>query len=585
MSSPLRLLAALALPSLALADDVPRQDPEAFTASGQVSGSLLPGLDEPLRFAVIGDFGSSGAPLAAVSAMMRGWDPDFIVSTGDNNYGPLDSDADSNPNLPGAQNTWESNVGAYFGPYLLGRDDHKFPLQQAPSQRFFPTVGNHDSAPDYANGGTIDDYLDYFHLNPNGPPRLPTDRGAVHTPEVSYYAVRQGPLDLFVLDGDVPLRPDLIAAQKAWLTATATASTARWKIAVFHQPPITSSYRASSTWMLWDELKLVDVILCGHDHFYERLDYFGTPLFITGAGGLSLYPFRDPPHERSLFRNNTIHSALLITADLSFLRLESRGFSLITQQESLLETTTLGSPTPVENSHTYSFFTEAGETIELRSATPPPLSSPPLSPSLELRTPSGLPLIPDHLTSPDGRNSDLAHLSTHTGRWQVNISAAAPGSGAYLLHLATISPRPDYPAWSASLPPDQNKPTDDPDHAGYSNLLEYALQSNPTQPDFPLATSAPDLRLDPANPEAPLTFSFELPSPLPPGLSYQVQAASSPAGPWQTLAWRPPLADWQALPDLAILSTSPRPGTRRTSLSLPLDSPRRFFRLAVSTNR
>ena len=107
----------------------------------------------------------------------------------------------------------------------------------------------------------------------------------MHHPEVSYYAVRQGPVDIFVLDGDVPNRPDLIAEQKSWLTTQATSSTARWKLAVFHQPPLTSSFRAAASWMTWDERKLVDAILCGHDHFYERLDYFGTPLFITGAGG------------------------------------------------------------------------------------------------------------------------------------------------------------------------------------------------------------------------------------------------------------------------------------------------------------
>ncbi len=580
----LRLLAALAFPSLALADEVPGPDSAAFTASGQVSGILLPGLEEPLRFAVVGDFGLSGVPLASVSSMMRRWDPDFIVSTGDNNYGPLDSDADSNPALPGAQNSWESNVGAFFGDYLLGREDRKFPLQQAPTQRFFPTVGNHDSAPDPSNGGTIDDYLDYFHFNPTGQARLPTDRNAVHSSEVSYYAVRQGPVDLFVLDGDVPLRPDLIAAQRAWLSASVAASTARWKLAVFHQPPLTSGYRAAASWMLWDELKLVDAILCGHDHFYERLDYFGTPLFISGAGGQYLYAFRDPPHPRSLFRSNSLYSALLVTADQSFLRLESRGVSLSTQEETLLETTTLGSPEPVVNHHTYRFFAESGETIALRSATPPPLSSPPLAPSLDLIPPSGLPLIPDHLSSPDGRNSELSHLSSQTGSWQVKISASAPGRGAFLLQLAILSPLPDYARWSASLPPSQADPTADPDRDGCSNLLEYALQSNPAQPGFPADGAWQGLRLHRPSPDGPLTLSFDLPSPLPPGLSYQIEAAPDLQGPWQALAWRAPFADWQGADALPILTSSPRPGTRRCSLALPPTSTRHFFRLAVSRN-
>ena len=76
--------------------------------------------------------------------------------------------------------------------------------------------------------------------------------------------------------------------------------------------------------MTWDELKLVDAILCGHDHFYERLDYFGTPLFITGAGGQGLYSFRSPPDAHSLTRYNANHSAMLITVGVLVLNILSR---------------------------------------------------------------------------------------------------------------------------------------------------------------------------------------------------------------------------------------------------------------------
>jgi hypothetical protein len=38
------------------------------------------------RFAVIGDFGQSGKPEADVATLVKGWNPDFIVTTGDNNY-------------------------------------------------------------------------------------------------------------------------------------------------------------------------------------------------------------------------------------------------------------------------------------------------------------------------------------------------------------------------------------------------------------------------------------------------------------------------------------------------------------------
>jgi hypothetical protein len=155
-------------------DDEPVVPSESFTATGIVSGNLHPGLDQTVRFAVVGDFGVSGASLAGISRMIRGWDPAFIISTGDNTYGALDPDLDNDPVAPGKQNDWEFNVGAYFGPFLKSRTDAKFPLQVATTTRFFPTVGNHDSAPDPGNGGTIDGYLDYFHANPAARSTMPT---------------------------------------------------------------------------------------------------------------------------------------------------------------------------------------------------------------------------------------------------------------------------------------------------------------------------------------------------------------------------------------------------------------------------
>ena len=565
-------------------DELPDSSAESFSSSSLVSGSLLPGLDRSIRFGVIGDFGVSGAALAGISGMMRSWNPAFILSTGDSNYGLLDSNEDNDPVLPGIQNTWEFNIGAYFGPFLQRRADDKFPLQTSSIQRFFPTVGNHDSAPDSANGGTIHDYLDYFHSNPGAPPRLPTDRGAVHHPEVSYYAVRQGPVDIFVLDGDVPNRPDLIAEQKSWLTTQATSSTARWKLAVFHQPPLTSSFRAAASWMTWDELKLVDAILCGHDHFYERLDYFGTPLFITGAGGQALYSFRSPPAPQSLTRYNANHSAMLIIADDASMRLESRAFELTAQKETLVEALTLGTPAIVDNEDVYTFFAEAGETIELSTTTPPPLSQPALAPVLELSPPSGQPVIPDSITSPDGRNVTLTHTCAETGHWQVKISAPAPGRGPYTLRLSLRSPLVDYLAWGASLPAGQREPTADPDQDGWKNLLEYALQSSGSQPGHQPGEAWQGMSLDHDAARNSVTVTFDLPSPLPPGVSYQLESAPSPLGPWRAVAWRTTAADWQGAETVTVLTGGPQPDARRTAVTLAANQRRVFFRLNVTTN-
>jgi hypothetical protein len=37
-------------------------------------------------FAVIGDFGYESIPAERVSKLVDSWDPDFIITTGDNNY-------------------------------------------------------------------------------------------------------------------------------------------------------------------------------------------------------------------------------------------------------------------------------------------------------------------------------------------------------------------------------------------------------------------------------------------------------------------------------------------------------------------
>ena len=78
------------------------------TTSGSPDASLSPdavgtspgaALDEtPFRFAIIGDYGEDGPDEAAVAAMVAGWNPDWVVTTGDNNY-PSGSALTIDPNI------------------------------------------------------------------------------------------------------------------------------------------------------------------------------------------------------------------------------------------------------------------------------------------------------------------------------------------------------------------------------------------------------------------------------------------------------------------------------------------------------
>jgi len=81
--------------------------------------------------------------------------------------------------------------------------------------------------------------------------------------------------------------------QGQWLIAQMAASTKPWKILVTHQPPWGSNNPASTnlmTGMRWDWYDYgIDLILCGHGHFYERMlidtGSANIPLIQLGPGG------------------------------------------------------------------------------------------------------------------------------------------------------------------------------------------------------------------------------------------------------------------------------------------------------------
>src|SRR6185369_14391450 len=55
-----------------------------------------------VRFAVVGDYGEDNSDEAAVAKLIASWNPDFVITTGDNNY------------PSGAASTIDTNIGKYF---------------------------------------------------------------------------------------------------------------------------------------------------------------------------------------------------------------------------------------------------------------------------------------------------------------------------------------------------------------------------------------------------------------------------------------------------------------------------------------
>ncbi len=235
-----------------------------------------------LRFAVIGDFGEGNQAELDVSNLVKSWQPEFIITVGDNNY------------PSGAAETIDDRIGKYYQEFI-------FPYKGAfgtgaDTNRFFPTLGNHDWDTARAQA-----YFDYFTLPGNE----------------RYYDFIWGPVHFFAVSSD-SREPDGVSSnsvQAQWLQQSLAVSAAPWQIVYFHQPPYSSGYHGPVNWMRWPFAAWgADAVLAGHDHVYERLLVDGIPYFINGLGGGPIYSFLivDP---QSQARYNDDYGAMLVVAD------------------------------------------------------------------------------------------------------------------------------------------------------------------------------------------------------------------------------------------------------------------------------
>ncbi|KAF0106891.1 MAG: phoA [Anaerolineaceae bacterium] len=260
-SCPALLLALLAL---LLASCIPgptlsTPEPDPVISASPVSPTFPPSpaptaTPRPLvvRFAVIGDYGWGGAAEADVAALVHGWQPDIVITVGDNNY------------PSGSASTIDDHIGQYYHDYIFPYSGAYGP--GADVNRFFPSPGNHDWVADGAQP-----YLDYFTLPGNE----------------RYYDFVWGPVHFFAIDSD-DREPDGVgrsSVQAAWLEAGLAASTSVWNVVYFHHPPYSSGYHGSTDWMRWPFAAWgADAVLSGHDHTYERLLVDGKPVAAIGRG-------------------------------------------------------------------------------------------------------------------------------------------------------------------------------------------------------------------------------------------------------------------------------------------------------------
>jgi hypothetical protein len=253
-----------------------------------------------IRFAVIGDYGEGSQAEQDVAALVKGWSPDFIITTGDNNY------------PSGSPETIDHHIGKYYNEYIhpyLGAYG-----AGAAENRFFPTLGNHDWD---TNGAQA--YFDYFTLPGNE----------------RYYDFVWGPAHFFALDSD-SREPDGVGAstpQAMWLQGKLAASTSTWKIVYMHHPPYSSGTHGPVDWMIWPFREWgASVVLSGHDHVYERLLVDGLTYFINGLGGGPIYSFLYyTPYSQVRFNDD--YGAMLVVADAAQIT-----FQFITRQGVVVDT-------------------------------------------------------------------------------------------------------------------------------------------------------------------------------------------------------------------------------------------------------
>jgi 3',5'-cyclic AMP phosphodiesterase CpdA len=225
-----------------------------------------------VAFLAAGDYGVGGSAELSLGRAMQRYDArnsaDMLVLLGDNDY--TESPA-----------RFSANWRATFG------------WARRSGLRVAGVIGNHD-----------------YHLG-----RGRYEFGLLGMPR-SYYVRTVGDAQLFFLDSNT-----VTDRQTAWLEQQLAASSAIWKIAVFHHPPYTcgghsGDPRVQKRWVPLFERYGVQLVLSGHDHNYQRFAARnGVTYVVDGGGAARLYPLhRCPASYPARVRGRVEHGFLYLAA-------------------------------------------------------------------------------------------------------------------------------------------------------------------------------------------------------------------------------------------------------------------------------
>lgn len=233
-------------------------------------------------FAFIGDYGADNADENAVSLLIKSWNPEAILTLGDNNY------------PSGSASSIDKNIGKYFHDYIKPYTGTFGP--EGDENRFWPSIGNHD-----VMSGIGAPYYNYFEL-PNNE---------------RYYDFVKGDIHFFCLDSD-PSETDGYtenSVQGVWLMNKLQSSTSKWNIVYAHHPPYSSdAIHRNTDYMHWPFKDWgADIVITGHAHTYERLMVDSFPYIVNGLGGTGKYNFGSV-QSGSIVRYNQKFGALQLIA-------------------------------------------------------------------------------------------------------------------------------------------------------------------------------------------------------------------------------------------------------------------------------
>ena len=339
-----------------------------------------------IRFAIIGDFGDAGTAERDVANRVKSWNPEFVITTGDNTY----------------SSSIDQNIGQYYhefiypytGSYGAG----------ATTNRFFPSIGNHDW--DESNGQI---YFNYFVLPGNE----------------RYYDFVRGPVHFFVIDSDTrePDGTSSSSSQALWLQSALASSSSPWNVVYFHHPPYSSS--SASSYMRWPfQAWGADIVIAGHRHNYERIMLSGFPYIVNGLGGsTSIHSFGSPV-TGSVVRYNNDFGAMLTNASSS-----QMSFQFITRTGAVIDSFSLG--TTVPGSPTWTPTATA-----TRTPTRTPTAGPSPTPTMTVtRTPTPAPGTQIVITSQVVSSSDDAEEAVSSGSMSLTSSDLELGADGSVTQL------------------------------------------------------------------------------------------------------------------------------------------------------